>query len=329
MKVLVTGGAGYIGSHTVGRLLASGFEVVVYDNLTTGFKVAVPEGVELVVGDIRDQALLTQVMKDHKVGAVIHFAAMLNVAESLTIPLDYYDNNTAGVLSLARACVAAGISKVVFSSTAAVYGDVEGDGLLTEDIPKAPINPYGHSKLMSEQILQDFEKAYGLKSIRLRYFNVAGAADNGLNGQRTKKAFHLIHLASQTAAGIRSEMKIFGTDYPTQDGTCIRDYIHVEDLADVHVLALKHLLSGGTSDVFNCGYGEGFSIFQVLSTVKKVSGVNFPVEEVGRRAGDPAKLVADSTKLQSKLGWVPKRNDIDLICKSSCEWEQKIMIREL
>lgn len=324
MKVLVTGGAGYIGSHTAQALLGAGHQVMVMDNITTGFREAVPVGVELIQGDVRNGALLAEVLKKNSVDAVIHFAAKLIVPESLEKPIEYYENNTMGVLSLVQACVASNVKKVVFSSTAAVYGDVATNALLTEKTPTAPLNPYGSSKLMSEQILRDCEAPHGLRSVCLRYFNVAGAAEDGKNGQRTANATHLIKVASQAACGKRASVGIFGTDYPTPDGTGVRDYIHVEDLADLHVLALNYLNEGGKSEIFNCGYGHGFSVREVIDTVKKVSGVDFKVEEQPRRAGDAATLVADSSKVRKAFNWTPKRDNLELICKTAYEWERSL-----
>jgi UDP-glucose 4-epimerase len=322
-KILVTGGAGYIGSHTITKLLEAGHDVVVYDNITTGFREAVPAAATFVEGDIRDSVNLSRTFAEHKIEAVIHFAAKLNVAESIRLPLDYYDNNTGGVVSLVKVCNENRVDKIVFSSTAAVYGDNVATGNIVETSPKGPINPYGHSKLFSEQILKDAEHAYGIRSVRFRYFNVAGAAADGTNGQRTADAYHLVHLASQAAIGKRASLSVFGTDYPTADGTCVRDYIHVEDLADIHVLGLSALMEGQPSDVFNCGYGQGFSVHEVITAMKKVSGQDFPVVMAERRSGDPARLVADSSKLQRILKWTPQRNDIELICRSAYEWEMK------
>lgn len=323
MNILVTGGAGYIGSHTVTTLKNRGYSVTVYDNLSTGFSQSLASlGVNFIQADVTDETSLKKAMLDHKIQAVIHFAAKLNVAESTTKPLDYYHNNSFGVLNMVRCGREAGINKIVFSSTAASYGNNGGEGLISESTPTGPLNPYGHSKLMGEQILRDAEAAHGIRSVALRYFNVAGAADDGKNGQRTKDAFHLIHLASQAATGKRPGLKIFGTDYPTPDGTCIRDYIHVEDLADLHVLALEYLVSGGKTDVFNCGYGEGYSVKQVVEAVKMVSKVDFPVETVGRRPGDAASLVADSSKIREAFNWTPRRNNLELICRSAYLWEQ-------
>ncbi|WP_413294155.1 UDP-glucose 4-epimerase GalE [Bdellovibrio sp. HCB185ZH] len=324
MKILVTGGAGYIGSHTANRLLKNGFEVVVFDNLTTGFREAVPKGAKFIQGDVRSEEHLTQVLRDEKISAVIHFAAKLNVKESTFKPLDYYENNTAGVLAMAKAMQTVGVKHIVFSSTAALFGDKVQDRGIVEDDPKSPLNPYGNSKLMSEYILSDAASTGALTYCALRYFNVAGASDDGENGQRTADAFHLIHLGVQAAIGKRKQLQLFGNDYPTPDGTCIRDYIHVEDLADIHLLALKHLLAGGESDYFNCGYGFGYSVKEVIKMIKTVSGADFPVIESERRPGDAASLVADSAKLKSKLGWKPQRADLNLICKSAYQWEKRI-----
>jgi UDP-glucose 4-epimerase len=322
MKILITGGAGYIGSHTTNQLLNAGHQVVVYDNLFTGFREAIPAEAEFVLGDVRDSEKLAQTMTDFNIEAVVHFAAMLNVAESVVQPIQYYENNTLGVLSLVKACQKSGVKKVVFSSTSAVYGDESDGNLLSEESPLKPVNPYGWSKLMSEGVLRDCEIAYGIRSAIFRYFNVAGASADGKNGQRTKNAYHLVHIAAQAASGKRDKMAIFGQDYPTPDGTCVRDYIHVEDLADIHVLGLDYLNKGGKTDVFNCGYGHGYSVREVIQTVKKVTGVDFKVEEKGRRAGDPASLVALSKKTSNVLGWKPSFDSLDLICKSAVSWEK-------
>lgn len=324
MKILVTGGAGYIGSHTANRLLQSGFEVVVFDNLTTGFREAVPAKAKFIQGDVRDENHLAEVMKTEDITAVIHFAAKLNVKESTQKPLTYYENNTVGVLNVVKAMESTGVKHIVFSSTAALFGDKVQDRAIREDDPKAPLNAYGHTKMVSEFILSDASSVGSINYCALRYFNVAGASDDGFNGQRTADAFHLIHLGVQAAVGKRKNLQLFGTDYPTPDGTCIRDYIHVEDLADIHLLALKYLLNGGASNCFNCGYGFGYSVRDVIMMIKKVSGVDFPVIESQRRPGDAASLVADSTKLKTQLGWVPRRADLELICRSAYEWEKKV-----
>ena len=322
MKVLVTGGAGYIGSHTAHALLKAGHEVVIYDNLTTGFREAIPSACEFVLGDVRDVFLLESVLQKFKIEAVIHFAAKLIVPESIEKPLEYYENNTVGVMSLTEACVKQGVLKIIFSSTAAVYGNSMTSGLVSEESLVAPLNPYGSSKLMSEQILRDCEAPYGLRSVCLRYFNVAGASVAGNNGQRTKDATHLIKVACEAACGKRNQVGVFGTDYPTVDGTGVRDYIHVDDLADLHVLALNYLKNGGKTEIFNCGYGHGFSVKQVLAAVKKASGVDFKVEEKPRRAGDAARLVANAEKVRKAFSWIPKYDDLDLICHTAYKWEK-------
>jgi len=323
-KILITGGAGYIGSHTVGQFVKSGYEVVVYDNLSTGFIESVPNEVTFIKGDVLDTHELTQCLNKYKIEAVIHFAAKLIVPESVQKPVLYYHNNVDGMCSLLSACERAGVKKLVFSSTAAVYGIPDTSQLITEDTTTKPINPYGHSKLMAEQVLKDYATVNDFSFVILRYFNVAGASDDGLNGQRTRDATHLIKVTSEVAAGKRPSMQVFGHDYPTPDGTCIRDYIHVEDLAEAHVLATQYLERGGASNTFNCGYGKGYSVLDVIHTLSQVSGRDIIYKMSDRRPGDPPSLVADSTKLQAVLGWRPKRNDLSFICKSAFEWEKKI-----
>jgi UDP-glucose 4-epimerase len=324
MKILVTGGAGYIGSHTVQKLLNAGYEVVVYDNISTGFIEAVPKGADLVIGNILDRPHLARILEEKKISAVVHFAAKLVVPESLEQPLAYYENNTMGVCSLAHACVSSGVKKIIFSSTAAVYGETVGSGLINESSPTLPLSPYGRSKLMSEQILRDADIAHGLKSICLRYFNVAGASLDGKNGQRTLNATHLIKVACEAACGTRRSVEIYGVDYGTPDGTGVRDYIHVEDLADLHVLSLDYLKDGGISQILNCGYGRGFSVLEVINAIKNVSGVSFAVEQKKRRIGDAAHLVSDPTKVQKLFGWKPQHNDLEVICRSAYRWEMKL-----
>ncbi len=322
-RILVTGGAGYIGSHTVTALVNAGHKVVALDNLVTGFKEAIDSTVDFVFGDIRDEALLSQIISEKKIEAVVHLAALLNVKESKDFPLEYYENNTFGLLSVLKAMQKNNIDQIVFSSTAAVFGDTVQDRTISENDAQCPINPYGESKLASEKILKTMSDLGKIRFCILRYFNVAGAALDGQNGQRTKNAYHLVHLGAQAALKKRDQIEIFGTDYPTKDGTCIRDYIHVEDLANVHVLALNSLLEGASSEYYNCGYGFGYSVREILSTIQKVSVSNFKVIESPRRPGDPASLVADSTRLKSNLNWKPKYSDIDIICKTALDWENK------
>lgn len=330
MQVLVTGGAGYIGSHTVRQLLNAGMTPVVYDNLSTGFREAVPEGVVLIEGDVRDSARMAEVMRAHSIEAVIHFAAKLVVPESVEKPLEYYENNVLGTLKTLEACAATGVKKFIFSSTAAVYGNPAEVPVPEEALPQ-PLNPYGMSKWMSEKILADFAKARKFGFVVLRYFNVAGAAVEGGNGQRTKNATHLVKVAAEAACGKRDRVQIFGTDYPTPDGTGVRDYIHVDDLAIAHVKALEYLQKGGASDVFNVGYGRGYSVRDVLRAMQKVASgkkaVEISIQEVPRRAGDAAEVVADNRKIQTRLGWTAVHDDLELICRTSFEWERGLSDR--
>lgn len=320
-KVLVTGGAGYIGSHTVKKLGEAGYEIVVYDNLSTSSAEAVLYG-EIVKGDLHDHQLLMQVFAGHKFDAVLHFAASISVPESLERPLDYYYNNTCNVVNLLRCCRAYNVDRFVFSSTAAVYGEIQ-DYPVTETSPTLPINPYGKSKLMSENIIRDYARASQLKYIILRYFNVAGADSSGKIGQMGKKAAHLIKVGCDAALGIRDSASIFGTDYSTPDGTGIRDYIHVEDLAAAHVDALDYLKQESTSQILNCGYGKGYSVKEVLSKIKEISGVDFTVKETGRREGDPACVIASADKIRDIIGWQPQHDSLDKIVSSALAWEKK------
>lgn len=320
MNVLVTGGAGYIGSVTAAKLIKGGHSVVIYDNLSTGFREALPEQAKFIFGDVRDQALLARVMADQKIEAVVHFAAKLIVPESVEKPWDYYDNNVGGVLSTVQACLKSGVDKVVFSSTAAVYGNPERVPV-EESSPTNPLSPYGASKLMAENILRDVGQASSLRSVILRYFNVAGASEDGMNGQRMKNATHLVKISAEAAAGQRESITMTGTDFPTPDGTGVRDYIHVEDLADAHVLALEYLARGGASETLNCAYGQGSSVRQVVETMRAVSGVNFAALEGPRRAGDPASITASGERLRKKFDWKPKFADLREICRSAYQWE--------
>ncbi|RBP27840.1 UDP-galactose 4-epimerase [Marinobacter pelagius] len=319
MKVLVTGGAGYIGSHVVRQLGEAGHDIVVFDNLSTGYRWAVTAG-ELVVGDLADEAAIDRLFSEHRFEAVLHFAANIVVPESVANPLKYYSNNTRNTLNLLKAVERYQVPYMVFSSTAAVYGMPEQQ-VLTEDLPLAPINPYGASKMMSERMIMDLAAASSLNYVILRYFNVAGANPDGLLGQATPEATHLIKVASECVTGQREGMSVFGTDYDTRDGTCIRDYIHVEDLAKAHVMALDHMANGGDSKVLNCGYGRGFTVREVIDVVKRVSGVDFPVTETDRRAGDPAALMADNTLIRDTLGWEPDYDDLETIVRTALAWE--------
>lgn len=319
MKVLVTGGAGYIGSHVVKQLGEAGHDIVVYDNLSTGYEWAVTYG-KLVVGDLADTDKLDSVFAQHNFEAVLHFAAHIVVPESVENPLKYYRNNTRNTLNLLGIIEKYKTPYMVFSSTAAVYG-MPDEKVLTEDMPLAPINPYGASKMMSEQMIRDLSFASNLKHVILRYFNVAGADLQSRIGQATPEATHLIKVACECANGARPGMKVFGTDYETRDGTCIRDYIHVDDLAKAHVMALDYMAKGGNSETLNCGYGRGFTVKEVIDVVKEKSGKDFDVEEVARRAGDPDALMADNTRIKETLGWSPDNDDLGVIVQSALDWE--------
>ncbi|MBU2875325.1 UDP-glucose 4-epimerase GalE [Marinobacter salexigens] len=319
MKVLVTGGAGYIGSHVVRQLAEAGHDIVVFDNLSTGYRWAVTAG-ELVVGDLANEAEIDQVFSNHKFEAVLHFAANIVVPESVANPLKYYSNNTRNTLNLLKAVDKYKVPYMVFSSTAAVYGMPE-QTVLTEDLPLAPINPYGASKMMSERMITDYAAASDLDYVVLRYFNVAGANPDGLLGQATPEATHLIKVACECATEQRDGMSIFGTDYETSDGTCVRDYIHVEDLASAHVMALDYMAGGGQSKIMNCGYGRGFTVREVIDVVREQSGVEFPVVEAGRRAGDPAALMADNALIKETLGWRPAYDNLETIVSTALAWE--------
>ncbi|WP_163328995.1 UDP-glucose 4-epimerase GalE [Desulfurobacterium thermolithotrophum] len=321
MRILVTGGAGYIGSHVGKALGERGYEVLVVDNLSKGHKEAVLYG-KLVVADLKDKESLDVIFKEFKPDAVMHFAAFIEVAESVREPLKYYKNNTINTINLLEVMIKNNVNRFIFSSTAAVYGNPEKIPIPETESIK-PINPYGQSKAFVEKILHDFDRSYGLRYVSLRYFNAAGADPEGRIGESHDPETHLIPLILKTAKGERESIKIFGTDYPTSDGTCIRDYIHVDDLAEAHILALEYLLNGGSSEVFNCGYGRGFSVREVIDTAKKVTGIDFKVEETERRPGDPAILVADSSKLRKVLDWKPKFDDLEYIIRTAWNWERK------
>ena len=324
--ILVTGGAGYIGSHVVRQLGEAGERVVILDNLSTGFEDAVLYG-ELVVGDTGDQAMVRQILLNHNVGSVMHFAAHTIVPESVSNPLKYYENNTCSSRNLLACCQDAGVEHVIFSSTAAVYGTPETD-IAREDTPTAPINAYGTSKLMTEWMLRDLAFATDLRYVALRYFNVAGSDPQTRIGQSTEKATLLIKVACEAAVGKRDKICIFGTDYPTPDGTGIRDYIHVEDLASAHLAALDYLREGGKSNTMNCGYGHGYSVREVLNAVQRVDGKPLNIVEEPRRAGDPPLLVAGVERIHETLDWAPQYDDLDLIVKTSLAWERKLLEKE-
>jgi UDP-glucose 4-epimerase len=323
MAVLVTGGAGYIGGHMVLALLDAGEEVVVLDDLSTGFAWAVPQTVTLVVGDVADMALLRKIVAAHRIEAIAHFAAKIVVPDSVADPLGYYFSNTVKARALAEFAVRNGIKRFIFSSTAAVYGEPAVNPIF-ETAQPAPINPYGRSKLIVEWMLEDAAKAHDLSYVALRYFNVAGADPKGRLGQSTPNATHLIKVAVQAALNLRTGMDVFGTDYPTPDGTCVRDYIQVSDLIAAHILALAHLRDGGESLVLNCGYGHGHSVREVIDVVKQVSGTDFEVRPAGRRAGDPAALVAGAQAVRSRLGWKPKYDNLTEIVRQAYQWERRL-----
>jgi UDP-glucose 4-epimerase len=321
MNIFVTGGAGYIGSHIVKALGEAGHDVLVYDNLSTGHEWAVLYG-KLVKGDLANEALLEKTIKDFSPDAVIHFAAFIQVEESVREPLKYYRNNVSNSLTLLDILRRNGVNNFVYSSTAAVYGQPEKVPI-EETAPLAPINPYGATKVMVERVLSEMSAADDFRYVALRYFNVAGADPQCRIGQAYKDATHLITRALKTANGESKKLMIFGTDYPTPDGTCIRDYIHVDDLAQAHLRALDYLIREKKSDTMNCGYGHGFSVKEVVEASKRVTKIDFPVEETDRRAGDPAILVANSTKLQTMTGWKPKYDDLDFIIDTAWNWERK------
>ncbi len=322
-NILVTGGAGYIGGHVVRQLTEAGYRVVVYDNLSTGFEATLINGETLVRAELADEETLENTLRTFGVKTVLHFAASIIAPESVSKPLEYYGNNTMNTMRLLKACVRSGVEKFVFSSTAAVYGMPES-GIAAEDSPTVPINPYGTSKLMSEWMLRDTAHAHGLRYVALRYFNVAGADPLARMGQRVQEATHLIKVCCQAALGKRQSVSIFGTDYETPDGTGIRDYIHIEDLAAAHLSALRYLEGGGTQETINVGYGNGSSVREVIDVVRRVSGVHFTVLEAPRRPGDPAMLVARSQRIREVLDWKPKYDDLEKIVSDAWQWERQL-----
>lgn len=325
MTVLVTGGAGFIGGHTVLALLDRGEAPVVLDDLSTGTRSAVPREVDLHVGDIADAELVSRLIRDYRVDAILHFAARIVVPDLVADPLGYYMANTLKTHALLRAAVAADVKHFIFSSSAAVYGNPAAVPVDETALPN-PLSPYGRSKLMSEQMLADAGVAYGLRYVALRYFNVAGADPRGRLGQSTPGATHLIKVAIETALGRRPHMSIFGSDYSTQDGTCVRDYVHVSDLARAHLSALDYLREGGASRILNCGYGRGYSVREVVHAVRKVAGTDFEVRYAPRRPGDPASVVADSSQL-SMLGWKPELNDLPTMIEHALRWEESLVAK--
>jgi UDP-glucose 4-epimerase len=323
MTVLVTGGAGYIGSHMALELVDAGEDVVVLDNLSTGYRRSVPAGSTFVEGNVGDPELVSRLLRDYEIDAILHFAGSILVPDSVTDPLGYYLNNTCNSRTLLACAAAAKIPNFIFSSTAAVYGIPEINPV-TETAVLQPISPYGSSKLMTETMLSDTAKSHPLRFVALRYFNVAGADPKGRSGQSTPRATHLIKVASETALGMRPSLEIYGTDYETPDGTCIRDYIHVTDLVRAHLDALRYLRAGGESIVLNCGYGRGFSVLDVVEAVKRAAGHDFTVRTTGRRAGDPPALVAGADRIHEVLGWEPRLNDLDTIVEHALAWEKHL-----
>jgi UDP-glucose 4-epimerase len=321
-QVLVTGGAGYIGSHTIKQLGEAGYDLVAYDNLSTGSASLLTHG-KFTLGELADRQQLDRVFAAHDFDAVLHFAASISVPESIVKPLDYYSNNTANTLNLLHCCQQFGVNKFIFSSTAAVYGQPQITPITEDTIPQ-PLNPYGRSKLMSEHLIRDYAAASDLKYVILRYFNVAGAEIGGNLGQTGNKASHLIKVACDAALGHCPSMSIFGTDFNTPDGTGIRDYIHVDDLARAHVDALTYLDRSRSSQILNCGYGQGYSVREVIEKVKEISGVDFTAIEAERRAGDPACVIAANDRITEVLGWQPRFNDLETIVRTTLDWEKKL-----
>jgi len=323
MTVLVTGGAGYIGSHMVHALVEAGENVVVIDNLSTGFSTYLPEGVPLFIGDVADENLIEGVIQAHGVDAVIHFAGSVVVPESMRDPLAYYRNNTMASRNLLDAAVKCGIKRFIFSSTAAVYGNPDATPV-AEDAPTRPLSPYGASKLMTEIMLHDIAPAYGMEFVVLRYFNVAGADPQGRTGLATMGATHLLKIAVEAATGQRNKIDVYGTDYPTPDGSCIRDFIHVSDLVQAHRAALAYLRAGGTSTTLNCGYGRGYSVLDTIEAVRNASGRSFAVQYAPRRDGDIMTMIADTTRIRATLDWTPQYDDLATIARHALAWEEKL-----
>jgi len=320
-KILVTGGAGYIGSHMVLKLLEANYQPIIVDNLSTGLKHFVPHGVPLYVFNIGEKAKLSHLLAMEKFDAVMHFAASTEVNESIKKPEKYYQNNFGNTLNLLEVMSEYNLKNCIFSSTAAIFGESE-HGTVHESHPKNPMNPYGYSKLMCERLLQDFDKAYGIKSVCLRYFNAAGADIHGRTGYQTHRVSHLIPITLQAARGKRKQIEVFGRDYPTLDGTCIRDYIHVMDLCNAHLLALNYLMSGGDSRQYNLGNGKGYSVQQIIDITKKVTNMDFEIFDAPRRLGDTAKMISDTRLVRQELGWEPCYSEIETIIQHAWQWEK-------
>jgi len=325
VTVLVTGGAGYIGSHAVYELIDAGERVVVLDNLSTGFLSALPDPAMAIIGDAGDQALVAKLIDTHQVDSIVHFAASIVVPESVRDPLGYYRNNTVNSRALIETAIKGGVRYFIFSSTAAVYGNPERVPV-GEDAALVPVSPYGWSKLMTEVMLRDAAAAHGLGYVILRYFNVAGADPKQRTGQSTPNATHLIKVAVQAALGVSPLLEVFGADYPTPDGTCVRDYIHVTDLSRAHRAALDYLRRGGASSIVNCGYGRGYSVLEVINAVRRVAGTDLPLRMAPRRLGDPVSLVADATRIRALFGWVPEFNDLDTVVAHALAWERRLTV---
>lgn len=326
MTVLITGGAGYIGSHMVLDLVARGEKPVVLDDLSTGFAWLLPDHIPLIMGDIADPALVRRLIAEHKIDAIAHFAAKIVVPDSVSDPLGYYDSNTSKARTLIDTAIKSGIKRFIFSSTAAVYGEPD-EMPVSETTRPVPVSPYGRSKLMVEWMLEDARHAHGLETMVLRYFNVAGADPLSRAGQATPRATHLIKVACEAALGKRAGMSVFGTDYATRDGSCVRDYIHVADLASAHGLALDHLRAGKSGMTLNCAYGHGATVFEVIAAVKRVSGVDFPVTIAPRRAGDPPEIIATGDRIKATLGWTPRFDNLDVIVQHALAFEAKLTTR--
>ena len=327
MRTLITGGAGFIGSHMALELLDAGEDVLVLDNLSTGLRRAVPADAKFVKGDVGDLDLVSDLLYRHEIDAIIHFAGSIVVPESIADPLKYYRNNTCNSHALVSCAIQNNVKYFIFSSTAAVYGIPETNPV-SEDSRPQPISPYGSSKLMTEMMLRDAARAHDFSYVILRYFNVAGADPHGRSGQSTPNATHLIKVATQVALGLRPSLEVFGTDYPTPDGTCIRDYIHVSDLTSAHLAALRYLKGGGESVILNCGYGRGYSVLEVISSVKQACGHEFDVHAAPRRVGDPVALIADIHRIEKVLGWKPRYDDINKIAAHAFDWERRIIAND-